>query len=232
MHFFFCNNYYALNAFEFCLFPSDYGINSILFQRGIYPAENFKNHQQYGLTILMSTDEKIQKFLENVLKQTQGKTEQIYFAFASLPCLHHFYFRFHHAEWLARNELDKVSLIITNAHTKEVLECWDFNVQSESKVNGENVDPNNPKSCKELKRIQQEIGNVMRQIAGTVTYLPLIDCICSFDVLIHTVKDCELPEKWNEADPVHIQNSQTVKLRSFSTGLHQVETVVNYKLSS
>lgn len=187
-------------------FASDYGINSILFQRGIYPAETFQNHQQYGLTILVSTDEKIQEFLKNVLKQTQ--------------------------DWLSRNELDKVSLIITNAHTKEILECWDFQVQSEPPTDEENVDPKNPKSNKELKRIQQEIGSVMRQISATVSYLPLLDCICSFDILIHTVMDCDVPEKWNEANPVSIQNSQTVKLRSFSTGLHQVDTVVNYKLTA
>lgn len=146
--------------------------------------------------------------------------------------IRHWLVSIYHAEWLSRNELDKVSLIITNAHTKEVLECWDFNVQSETKSEGENIDPNNPKSSKDLKRIQQEIGSVMRQISGTVTYLPLLDCICSFDVLIHTVKDCALPEKWNETEAVHIQNSQTVKLRSFSTGLHHVDTVVNYKLST
>lgn len=132
---------------------------------------------------------------------------------------------------MAKNELEKVSLIITNAHTKEVLECWEFQVQAEQQ-NGENIDPNNPTSNKELKRIQQEIGSVMRQISATVSYLPLLDCICAFDVLIHTVKDCELPEKWNETNAVTIQNSQTVKLRSFSTGVHTVDTVVNYKLSS
>lgn len=125
-------------------------------------------------------------------------------------------------------------MVITNAHSKEVLECWDFKVQCEP-ADGENVDPNNPSnptSNKELKRIQQEIGSVMRQISATVSYLPLLDCICSFDVLIHTVKDCEVPEKWNETNAVTIQNSQTVKLRSFSTGLHQVDTVVNYKLNT
>lgn len=62
----------------------DYGINSILFQRGIYPAESFENHQQYGLTILMSTDDKIKDFLKNVLSQTQGKEVQpIFFPFNS-----------------------------------------------------------------------------------------------------------------------------------------------------
>lgn len=95
-------------------------------------------------------------------------------------------------------------------------------MHNETNNGEENIDPNNPTSNKELKRIQQEIGSVMRQISATVSYLPLLDCICSFDILIHTIKDCELPEKWNETDAVSIQNSQTVKLRSFSTGLHQV----------
>jgi len=57
-----------------CFFcKTEYGINSILFQRGIYPAEDFDNTQQYGLTILMSKDPKIQTFLQNVLSQTEGK---------------------------------------------------------------------------------------------------------------------------------------------------------------
>lgn len=52
---------------------TEYGINSILFQRGIYPPENFQSNQQYGLTILMSTDEKIQQFISCVLSQAEGK---------------------------------------------------------------------------------------------------------------------------------------------------------------
>lgn len=55
------------------MFFADYGINSILFQRGIYPPETFVNTQQYGLTILMSKDSKIEEFLRTVLQQTQGK---------------------------------------------------------------------------------------------------------------------------------------------------------------
>lgn len=55
------------------------------------------------------------------------------------------------------------------------------------------LDPNNPTSSKDLKKIQSEIGTVMRQIAATVSYLPLLDCICSFDILIHTLKDCSVP---------------------------------------
>jgi mitotic spindle assembly checkpoint protein MAD2 len=47
-------------------------VNSILFQRGIYPAETFAAEQKYGLTILKSADDKVKDFLKNVLEQSQG----------------------------------------------------------------------------------------------------------------------------------------------------------------
>lgn len=62
---------YRLHSFS--IKHSEYGINSILFQRGIYPPETFQSNQQYGLTILMSTDEKIQQFISRVLSQAEGK---------------------------------------------------------------------------------------------------------------------------------------------------------------
>ncbi|EDV97744.1 mitotic spindle assembly checkpoint protein MAD2A [Drosophila grimshawi] len=182
-----------------------YGINSILFQRGIYPAENFDSTQQYGLTILMSKDPKITAFLQNVLTQTE--------------------------EWLSKNMINKISMVITNAHTKEVLECWDFKMQAEA-GDGETNDPTKLTSSKQLGRIQNEIRDVMRQISATVSYLPLLDCICTFDVMIHTLQSTEVPEQWDETGAVFIQNAQAVQLRSFSTGLHKVDTVVNYKMST
>ncbi|EDV40308.1 uncharacterized protein Dana_GF10441 [Drosophila ananassae] len=182
-----------------------YGINSILFQRGIYPAEDFDNTQHYGLTILMSKDPKITTFLQNVLSQTE--------------------------EWLSKNMINKISMVITNAHTKEVLECWDFKMQAEL-GDGDTSDPSKLTSTKELSRIQNEIRDVMRQISATVSYLPLLDCICTFDVMIHTLQNTELPAKWDETGAIVIQNAQAVQLRSFSTGLHKVDTVVNYKMST
>lgn len=186
--------------------PLDYGINSILFQRGIYPPEQFTSVQQYGLTILMSKDEKIIAFLRNVLTQVQ--------------------------HWLAQNQVDKISMIITNVHTKEVLECWDFKVQNELGDSATKLDPNNPPtSSKELKKIQAEIRDVMRQIAATISYLPLIESICTFDLLIHTLKDSEVPELWSPTADAKIENAQTVQLKSFSTGLHKMNTIVNYKMT-
>lgn len=127
--------------------------------------------------------------------------------------------------------IEKISMVITNAHTKEVLECWDFKMHAEL-GDGEVGDSTKLTSSKELKRIQNEIRDVMRQISATVSYLPLLDCICTFDIMLYTLQNCEIPEKWDETGAVFIQNAQAVQLRSFSTGLHKVDTVVNYKMAS
>lgn len=72
--------YFILNSSKF-LSDLDYGINSILFQRGIYPPESFSSTQQYGLTILMSKDEKIEGFIKNVLCQVEGNFSLLIYYF-------------------------------------------------------------------------------------------------------------------------------------------------------
>ncbi|KAI4465411.1 mitotic spindle assembly checkpoint protein mad2 [Holotrichia oblita] len=156
----------------------DYGINSILYQRGLYPPETFKTAENYGLTILMSQDNKIQEFLSTTLNQL-----------------------------------------------KEVMERWDFNVQYEGNIH----QGNDQVSDKPLKQIRNEIRDVMKQIASSVAYLPLLDCLCSFDIQIYTKSDVVLPNEWADAEPANVKNAQSVKMRSFSTNIHKMETVVTYK---
>ena len=49
-----------------------YSINSILYQRGIYPPETFRRVNKYGLTMLVTTDDALNAYLENVLTQLSG----------------------------------------------------------------------------------------------------------------------------------------------------------------
>ncbi|KAG5892133.1 hypothetical protein JTB14_032355 [Gonioctena quinquepunctata] len=176
----------------------NYGINSILFQRGLYPPENFKAEENYGLTILMSTDNKIKDFLATTLGQLK--------------------------DWLVDRTVNKIAVVITNVKTLEVMERWDFKVEYE----GETTESEQV-SEKPLKDIKREIRDVLKQIASSVAYLPLLDCLCSFDIQIYTKNDVKLPEEWSEAQPAHIKNAQSVKMRSFSTNIHKMETVVTYK---
>eukprot|EP00970_Alexandrium_tamarense_P001035 scaffold114_cov200-Alexandrium_tamarense.AAC.5 len=62
-----------------------------------------------------------------------------------------------------------------------------------------------------------------------VTFLPLLNEPCSFDLLIYTNKTAVVPKKWADSDPRYIMNSQEVKLRSFTTSFHKVDSMVTYK---
>lgn len=42
---------------------------SILYQRGIYPPESFKQVQKYGLNMLVTADEKLDDFFQKFLHQ-------------------------------------------------------------------------------------------------------------------------------------------------------------------
>jgi hypothetical protein len=60
--------FFAINI----LFIAVYGINSILYQRGLYAPETFTRVQQYGLTLLVTTDDELKKYLNNVLTDVKG----------------------------------------------------------------------------------------------------------------------------------------------------------------
>ncbi|KAL0266488.1 UNVERIFIED_CONTAM: hypothetical protein PYX00_009009 [Menopon gallinae] len=197
----------------------NFGINSVLYQRGIYPQETFEPIQQYGLTVLVTTDPKIKEFLKHILEKTK--------------------------EWLVQRKVKKISLIIKNISTNETLESWDFAVEYEQGTSTltkgldkplqsiENVKPKLEQlpdtGNKDLKEIQREIRDVMLQICSTVSFLPLLDCLCSFDILVYTFKDCEIPDEWNESEPCYIANCQQVKFKLFSTSLHRMDTAVKFK---
>jgi hypothetical protein len=93
-----------------------------------------------------------------------------------------------------------------------------------------------------------EIQAIIRQICASVTFLPLLEAPCSFDLLVYTDNKVTTPLAWEESDPKYIANSQVVRLRSFSTKvcasraagcflvltqtkiyqIHQVDTMVAY----
>ena len=122
-----------------------YGINSILYQRGIYPPETFEPTEHFGLCILMSTDPKIVDFFKVVLGQVE--------------------------DWLMQRKIHKVTLVICNVNTKEILEKWDFKVDYETKneigTDGIKTESKLPEEgSKDIKTIQKDIREVIRQITG------------------------------------------------------------------
>mmetsp|Transcript_17901 Transcript_17901/g.24797 ORF Transcript_17901/g.24797 Transcript_17901/m.24797 type:complete len:227 (+) Transcript_17901:70-750(+) len=190
-------------------------INSILYQRGIYQPETFKREVKYGLTVLTSTD----AGLLNYLNQVMGQMES----------------------WLLESHVQRLVVVVTGIDSEETLERWQFNVNVDDDGTGSfsNNDENqmqnsstttaSSKGKKSIKEVHNEIQAIIRQITASVTFLPLLNEPCSFDLLVYTNKEASVPKKWEDSDPRYIMNSQEVKLRSFTTSVHKVDSMVTYK---
>mmetsp|Transcript_2832 Transcript_2832/g.7499 ORF Transcript_2832/g.7499 Transcript_2832/m.7499 type:complete len:210 (-) Transcript_2832:191-820(-) len=180
-----------------------FAVNSILYQRGIYPPESFEGQKKYGLNMMITSDEGLTKYLNNVLTQM--------------------------SDWLQSGELQRLVLVVAGIESKEVLERWAFNIETDQHILGAR-DTNAAKAEKSQKEITSEIQAIVRQITASVTFLPLLDEPCSFDLLVYTNSESTVPQQWEESDPRYITNAAEVKLRSFTTKVHKVDTMVAYKL--
>lgn len=179
-----------------------YAINSILYQRGVYPAEHFTSVPKYGLSILVTKDEGLQEYLGEVLRQLKG--------------------------WMMCSQVRKLVVVVASQVTEETLERWTFDVQ----VNDTQAALAVPQTQADKVREQKEIQAIIRQITASVTFLPLLDEPCTFDLLIYTDRAAEVPTAWGESDPKYIVGgSEEVKLRSFTTKIHQVDGAVAYRYS-
>ncbi|NWI68458.1 MD2L1 protein, partial [Todus mexicanus] len=204
-----------------------YGINSILYQRGIYPPETFTRAQKYGLTLLVTTDPELKNYLNNVVEQMKGagprgaglrgRLVRLAWSVTAAPL----------AEWLYQCIVQRLVVVISSIENNEVLERWQFDIECDKTAKEESA----PRE-KSQKAIQDEIRSVIRQITATVTFLPLLETACAFDLLIYTDKDLAVPEKWEESGPQFIANSEEVRLRSFTTTIHKVNSMVAYKKDS
>ncbi len=147
-----------------------YAINSILYQRGIYPPESFTSVAKYGLSVLVTSDEGLKSYLVQVLRQL--------------------------AEWLTKGEVQKLVVVITGVESKEVLERWVFNIDTDKTALAPGVT-----RVKPHKEIQGEIQAIIRQVTACVTFLPLLEEACSFDLLVYADTAAKVPAAWEESDP-------------------------------
>ena len=203
-----------------------YSIHTILFQRGVYPAEDFSAVKKYGLNMLVSSDDQVRAYIKKIMSQLD--------------------------KWMVGGKISKLVIVITDKDTGEHVERWQFDVQilakpskksSSSKSTKPSTDENSAgkegddKSAaaaggdKTEAEIQAEIAAIFRQITASVTFLPQLSGDCTFNVLVYADADSEVPVEWGDSDGKEIQNGEKVQLRGFSTASHKVDTLVSYRLA-
>ncbi|RPD55841.1 spindle assembly checkpoint protein [Lentinus tigrinus ALCF2SS1-6] len=181
-----------------------FAANTVLFQRGVYPADDFQMVKKYGQTVLVTQDLALENYLEKILKQVN--------------------------QWLLTGSITQLVLAIISKENRTPLERWVFDinlVEPPAATEGSQPAPAKPESD-----IQAEIRNILKQIVATVTFLPVIDEPTVFNILAYTKESADVPaNEWVDTDPLAIEasKSQQVKLRSFSTDVHRIEAMVAYR---
>ncbi|BCR84602.1 spindle checkpoint protein MAD2 [Aspergillus chevalieri] len=195
----------------------EYSINSILFQRGVYPPEDFTTVKKYGLNMLVTSDDQVKAYIKKIMSQLN--------------------------KWMAGGKISKLVVVITSRETGEHVERWQFDVEifnkhkrsKSAQKTGDKENSGDAESAapieKTEKEIQDEIQAIFRQITASVTFLPVLDGDCTFNVLVYADADSEVPVEWGDSDAKEIKNAEKVQLRSFSTNNHRVETLVSYRLA-
>jgi len=134
-----------------------HSINSILYMRGVYPQDDFKMQKKYGLNVLVTTEPELLKYLETIMGQLK--------------------------EWILQRSVQKLVLVIASVNSGEVLERWQFDLQLE----GESASGATGAPTKTEKDVQQEIQAIIRQITASVTFLPMLEDVCTFAMLFSSV---------------------------------------------
>lgn len=126
--------------------------------------------------------------------------------------------------------MQRLVVVVTGVETGQTLERWTFAVQAfQEGEDAENAAPGAAAKNASIKEITKQIQAIIRQITASVTFLPLLEEACAFDLLVYARKKADVPNTWEDSDPKYITNAQEVKLRSFTTSIHQVEAAVSYK---
>lgn len=91
-----------------------YSIQSILYQRNIYPSDEFKMMKKFNTQVLTTIDEGLKDYLERAMNQIQ--------------------------EWLSRGEVKRIVVAIVEKETQETIERWQFDVDVTEKSSEETVE--------------------------------------------------------------------------------------------
>lgn len=181
----------------------EYSINTILFQRGIYPADDFQQVKKYGINVLVTADSEVKAYIRKIMGQ-----------------LH---------KWLVGGKIQKLIVAITSKESGEAVERWQFDIHVNKGEEAVNGDTNT--ESKSDDQIQSEIQAIMRQITASVSFLPILEDECTFNVLVYAEQDAPVPPEWADSANREIKNPEQVQLRSFSTNEHKIDTLVAYRLA-
>ncbi|THH34059.1 hypothetical protein EUX98_g161 [Antrodiella citrinella] len=174
---------------------------SILFQRGVYPADDFHMVKKYGQTVLVTQDLALENYLEKILAQMN--------------------------KWLLTGSVTQIVLAIISKDSRTTMERWVFDINVVQQPAIDAPAPAKPESeiQAEIRNILKQIVSTVTFLP--VIDEPTVFNILAYTSESADIPANE----WVDTDPLAIEagKSQQVKLRSFSTDVHRIEAMVAYR---
>ncbi|TCD69904.1 Mitotic spindle checkpoint component mad2 [Steccherinum ochraceum] len=178
-----------------------YAANTILFQRGVYPADDFHMVKKYGQTVLVTQDLALENYLEKILKQVN--------------------------KWLLTGSVTQLVLAIISKDSRTTMERWVFDINLVEPAAGDGPAPAKPETeiQAEIRNILKQIVSTVTFLP--VIDEPTVFNILAYTSESADIP----ADEWVDTDPLAIEagKSQQVKLRSFSTDVHRIEAMVAYR---
>lgn len=180
--------------FEIC-------IHNLLFQRHIYPKEDFKVIRKFGLNLVFSKDESITEYVRKIIKQ-----------------LH---------RWIFNGKIQWLTLLIQTKETKEVSEKWMFHIDiipENQEHNNSSTRPINETQA-EIQGIIRQIGAsvaLLPDFEEPQTFSILVHTVGD---ITHS-KDWDDADPGEDLTK---KNVESVQFNNFRTKNHNISTFVTYK---
>ncbi|CDO93694.1 unnamed protein product [Kluyveromyces dobzhanskii CBS 2104] len=178
----------------------EYGINSILYQRAVYPAEDFSTVKKYDLSLLKTHDTELKQYIRTILQQVHI--------------------------WLVGGKCHKLVLCIVDKDDGETIERWEFNINShnDGSVSSKDIEVSLDETQKEIRAVLRQITasvTFLPELQNEGNY--------TFNVLAYTDSNANVPLEWTDSDARQIADGESVQFKSFDTSAYSVGAQVTYK---
>ena len=179
-------------------------MNSILYQRGVYPPETFQRVTKYGLAMMKTSDEGLMSYLANITRQLET--------------------------WLLNQAVQKLVLVVKGIESGNTLERWVFDCECTSNDHAKEMKSDKP--MKEITGEIQAIIRQITSCTTFLPLLnePCSFDLLVYADDAATAGAGGVPVTWEDSDPCFIADAEDVRLRSFTTSIHTVDLKVSYKL--
>lgn len=180
----------------------EFAIHNILFQRGIYPAEDFITVKKYDLPMLVSSDDDVKEYVKKIMEQVK--------------------------KWIYGGKLSKLVIVIINKATTESVERWEFALDiTECTSSAEKTKQEIQKEIQTIIRQITASGSYLPFLKDDeYTFNVLVFTDPAYDTRNIPI---EWADTYGDAKMIDGE-SDSVRFTSFNTNMHSVGTSVSYRL--